>query len=232
MLLFSASTCVRSHSTNIKKIAAYNLTMPEPSGLAMDPDMKHLWIVSDRKGQIYKTDLRGVVQEKIDIKASDFEGVAISREGETLYVIDEAKNRIQCYQHNGKSTCKHGLNQKVTKKSGPEGIDVDWENGDLYVVNESNPTQIYHLNKEFVEIERHQTTVLSDLSAICVDPKSKDIWLLSDEDQKLIRVSSDYEIKNEYLIDIKQMEGLAIDYARKIIYIVSDAEEELHVFKY
>lgn len=206
--------------------------MPEPSGLALDPDMEHLWIVSDRKGQIYKTDLTGKVVQKIDIKASDFEGVAIDASGEILYVLDETKNDITCYNSKGKKLCDINLSEKASNKSGPEGIDVDWETGYFVVVNEKNPRVIYILDPEGNEVHKNKISGLNDLSGVVINPKNKEIWLLSDEDQKLLRILPDYAIAEEFLIDVVQMEGLAIDFDKKRIYIVSDQEEELHVYDY
>ena len=232
IVVCSASTCVNTHSKNLKKVNQYDLTMPEPSGLALDPSGNFLWIVSDRKGQIYKTDLVGHVVDKIDIKASDFEGVAIDKGGTKLYALDETKNRIDVYDLKGKKTQEIKLSEKVSNKSGPEGIDIDWANGNIIVVNEKNPRTMYILDQEGNEKQKQEITPLSDLSAVCIDPETKEIWLLSDQDQKLIRAKSDYSVTDEYLIDIDQMEGLAIDYLKKRIYIVSDAEEELHIFDY
>jgi uncharacterized protein YjiK len=57
------------------------------------------------------------------------------------------------------------------------------------------------------------------------------LWLLSDEDKLLIKSSLDGEFIEEYEIDIKQAEGVAVDDENNLIYIVSDKEEKLYVFK-
>ncbi len=232
LILCSATTCLNSHSENLTKVGQYNLSMPEPSGLALDPDGAHLWIVSDRKGQIYKVDLMGNTIAKVDIKARDYEGVGINAEGNLLYVLDETKNRITCYDLSGDKTCELDLPIKSSNKSGAEGLDVDWETGNFIVVNEKNPRLIIEMTPEGKEVKRLDVTPLNDLSAVCINPKNKDIWLLSDEDQKLLHVDRENKILDVYLMDIIQMEGLGIDFEKKRIYIVSDSEEELHIFKY
>ena len=206
--------------------------MPEPSGLALDPSGNNLWIVSDAKGQIYKTDLTGKLIDKIDVKSSDYEGVAVSADGQTLYLLDEAKNRITCHNLDGKKIETFDLSEKASAKSGPEGIDIDWKTGNIIVVNEKNPKVLYLLDSQGQELFKTDITSLSDLSAVCVNPKNKEIWMLSDEDQKLLRILPDYSIAEEFLIDVEQMEGLAIDFKKKRIYIISDREEELHIFEY
>jgi len=231
-ILCTSSTCVRTHSDNLKKLGQYNLTMPEPSGLAISADGKRLYMVSDRKGQIYQTDLQGVVQKQIDINGGDYEGIAINQEETIFYLLDENKNKIECFNTSGDEICDIDLKTNVSKKSGPEGIDLDWTTGEFFIVNESKPTSISKFGKDYQLIMSEKSNALSDLSAVTIDPTTKELWLLSDQDQKLIRVSPAYDLIQTYLIDIIQMEGLAIDFQKKIIYIVSDSEEELHVFKY
>ncbi len=230
--ILTASTCVRNHSGNLEKVGVYSLTMEEPSGLALDPNGEFLYIVSDQKSNIYKTNLQGVVQKKIDVKAADYEGIAINFKNDLFYTVDESKNKIRCFDLGGNETHHIKLSENVSKKSGPEGIDVDWEDGSFYVVNEKSPVMIYHLNDKFQEIRSQKIEHISDLSGITINPKTKDLWLLSDEDQKVIHVDKKFNIQNEYLIDVKQMEGIAIDFKKRILYIVSDAEEELHIFTY
>ena len=152
-------TCLNTHSGNLVKVANYDLTMPEPSGLALDPDGKHLWLVSDRKGWIYKVDLRGNMQQKIDIKAQDYEGVAIHANGDTLYVLDEAKNRISAYNLFGEKAYNINLKTKVSNKSGPEGLDIDWSNGHFYIVNEKNPRLLLELNADGIEVSRRRIQI-------------------------------------------------------------------------
>ena len=231
-LLSLAATCIKSHSNNLTKIGQYDLTMPEPSGLALDPDGQHLWIVSDNKGQVYKTNLVGQVVDKVDIKSSDFEGVAISSDGQTLFLLDESKNEIVFYNLEGDKLEHIDIDTDVSKKSGPEGLDIDQRTGNFIVVNEKNPRLFIELTKSGEIIRQQEVTPLSDLSAVAINSQNKEVWLLSDQDQKLIRINSEYQVVDEYLIDIEQMEGLAIDFKSKRIYIVSDAEEELHIFDY
>lgn len=232
VLIATASTCIRTHSDNLIKLGQYNLAMPEPSGLALSSDGHHLWIVSDQKGQIYQTDLNGRIINQVDIKSSDLEGVAISADGQSLFVLDESKNRITGYDLQGKEIFEIELETKVSNKSGPEGLDIDWSNGHFIVVNEKDPRLLMELDEKGELIRQQEIKPLNDLSAVTINPENKELWILSDEDQKLIRFNAASKMMDVYLIDINQMEGLAIDFKSKRIYIVSDAEEELHIFEY
>lgn len=231
-LLLMGATCVQQSSKNIRQIGVYNLTIPEPSGLALSEDKSHLYIVSDHKGIIYETTLQGVVTREIKIKNSDYEGVAWSASNALFYLVDESKNKIKIYDIHGNKVTDHVLSAKASTKSGPEGIAIDASTDHIYVVNEKSPRLLYQLDSTFNEIRKQKIDFLSDISGIEVNPMDGAIWLMSDEDQRVVRLGKDGKPEATYLMDVEQMEGIAIDWDNKLMYVVSDKEEELHIYKY
>lgn len=231
-LISVASTCLRTHSDNLEKVGQYHLDMPEPSGLALDPDGQHLWIVSDRDDNVFKTDLKGEIVDDFDTNSKDSEGIAISADGKTIYVLDESKKKIRLYSNTGEEGKTIDLDIDADKNSGPEGLDIAPGTGNLWVANEKHPRILIELDVNGNEIRRMDIEGLNDLSAVAIDNDGKSLWLLSDIDQKLIHAEITGKIIETYAMDIDQMEGLAIDFENKRIFIVSDKEEELHIFKY
>ena len=232
VLCCSASTCDKPITNTLVFIEKHFIDIDEPSGLAMDPDGEHLWIVSDQDDDLYKTDLTGKIIEKTDIPKGDYEGVAITADGQTLYLLDESENEILIWRLDDGKQDKIKLTEKSSKKSGPEGIDIDWSTDEIYVVNEKNPRTLHILELDGAQKKRQEITALSDMSAVCVNPENKELWILSDEDGLLIRANPDYSVVSSFSVPIEQPEGLAINFNKNRIYIVSDAEEMLYIFEY
>jgi uncharacterized protein YjiK len=204
--------------------------MDEPSGLALDPDKQHLWIVSDTKGSAYKTDLKGEIIEKIKIKGKDLEGIAINATADTIVVVDESKQSVNWYDLNGERTKVLKLNIAMDKNSGLEGIDIDPSTGDIYLVNEKRPRMLVKLKADGKMISQNKIEALSDISSVLYEPEKDRIWMMSDIDRKIMIFNKDLKPLIQIPIDIIQMEGMAVDFDKKMLYIISDKEEELHVF--
>ena len=229
---FPLLTCLNTYPTDkMEKLGVYHLKVQEPSGLSLDPDGQHLWMVSDTKETAYKTNLKGKVVAKVKIKGKDLEGIATTPGGDTLIVVDESKQVVRWFDLNGEQIKRVKIDIPADGNSGLEGIDVNPKNGDIYVVNEKSPRILLHLDRNGIVLKRYAIAALSDISSVLYNPINDRIWLMSDIDRKIMIFNKSMKPVVQIPIDIIQMEGMAIDFEQKILYIISDREEELHVFQ-
>lgn len=68
-----------------------------------------------------------------------------------------------------------------------------------------------------------------DCSDICYDKVLSCFWLISDESQKVVKLSNKFEMLAEYSIPFKKGEGIAV--VEDKIYIVNDDSKKLLVFE-
>ncbi len=211
----------------IKPVKTYKLKISEPSGLALKDDK--LWIVSDRKSSVHRTDLEGNEEFSFKIKDADLEGISIVDDS-LLAIVKEISREIVITDFEGNEKSNTKLNVDGSKNSGLEGITYNPSNKHFYVLNEKDPVLIIETDKKFKELNRKKIKELRDLSGISYSSKENCLWLVSDEEKRIIKCSLDWEFIEEYKIDIDQAEGIAIDDKKNLLYVVSDKEEKLFVF--
>lgn len=209
----------------IKKI---KLQIPEPSGLTFDVSKKHLLIVSDNNGKIYKTDLSGkIVNEKIIINA-DIEGVTIINDT-TYAVISERAREIIIIDNKYKvlNIIKTGISGKDNK--GFEGIAFIESENIFIVANEKSPTEIYKISLSGELISKREIKFAKDLSGLFYDSDRNEVWILSEESAIVYRCDMNFKIITTYKIPNDQLEGITI--TKNDMFLVSDKSEILYHFK-
>lgn len=70
-----------------------------------------------------------------------------------------------------------------------------------------------------------------DYSGLFYDEIKNHLWILSDENRLLAECNLKGQVLRKYKIKTPNPEGVSIDFANNKIYIVSDSEEKLYVFK-
>ena len=70
-----------------------------------------------------------------------------------------------------------------------------------------------------------------DYSGLTWDPKRSSFWIVSDQSRALYLWSPKSGVLEEYGLPFPKAEGIAVDEAAKRIYIVSDSENRLYVFR-
>jgi uncharacterized protein YjiK len=78
------------------------------------------------------------------------------------------------------------------------------------------------------EIRRTTLDFSTDVSDICYDPEIQCYWVVSDESQKVLKLSPAGDLLGEWSTPVNQGEGIAV--IGKRLYIVSDADAKLYVF--
>jgi len=211
---------------SLQLITAYSLTVTEPSGLAYSQATRTLYMISDNRPEIFRIDTTGKVLGSIPVNASDIEGVAVSNSGDTLYIVEETASLLSTVLMNGTKISSMPVVVRTNPQHSLEGVSVD-NAGRLVVINEKAPTMLLEFAGG-VEVRRLLLSYSSDISDICYDISGDCYWIVSDESQRVLKLSRTGALLGEWSIPVQQGEGIA--FIRDRCYIVSDVDAKLYVF--
>lgn len=227
---FACKSPIEAKNPQLQKIASYALSIPEPSGLALGKNGEILWTVSDQTGQIYQLDLNGNVLQNWDINGDDLEGAAFDEARNCLWIVEEEKRQLLKINLSGQVAARYSINFPGEVNSGFEGVCVD-KQGSIFVLNEKNPAALLELAGDQSIAKIFHPGVVFDFSDVASDTTSGRFWILGDEKQLLFLWDKNQGALAKFSVPVKNPEGLAIDFDRERIYIVSDSEQMLYIFK-
>jgi uncharacterized protein YjiK len=212
---------------NLKVLDEIKLNIQEPSGITFYKD--HLFIASDYNGLVYKTNLKGNIVKKIATDFTDLEGVAIDESG-NLFVVNENKRTFVKIKLNGETDKKYKIKGgQKHNNSGLEGVCYSKKLDCFFIVNESAPKEVLKISRKGKEKDSFKIDFAKDLSGICFDAKTGNLWLVSDESQMIYEISTKGKLIKRYPISVRKAEGIVINNNK--IYVVSDSENKLFVLK-
>jgi uncharacterized protein YjiK len=206
------------------------IAVPEPSDLAMSFEKNFLWTVSDNTGNIYRLSFDGEVLDSLVIEGKDPEGVAVIS-SQVLAVVFESKDQIVFYDTAGNKLKTGKINFSSEFNLGLEGITYNKNTGHYYIVNEQSPTAILEVDESFNLVDTVELNITQDLSGIFYDERENAYWIVSDESDFLGKFDTSFNILSSYKIDLEQAEGVAVDSANKLIYLVSDKDNGFFVYR-
>jgi uncharacterized protein YjiK len=212
---------------SLTQIAVYPTSIPEPSGLAYNSKNNTLMTVSDHNSTIYEIDTTGNILNTITISGTDLEGITLSQNCDTFYVAEEANQLVTKYLSDGTEISSFSVNVAENTKHSLEGITRD-NNNYLFVINEKNPCMLLEFNDN-KELFRKELTYTTDISDIFYEEKEDCLWIVSDESEKVLKLSKTGTLLAEYSIPFAKGEGISI--INDKIYIINDSTGNLYVFK-
>jgi uncharacterized protein YjiK len=207
------------------------INVPEPSGLAFSYDKKYFWTVGDSDSKIYMLNLNGKIINSFVINGEDLEGVSVI-DSIHLAVILERTREVVIVDTSGNEIKRRKFEIEGRLNEGLEGICFDHKTKDFYFLNEKNPGLLIKTDSSFNEIFRKEIKLAKDYSDIFFSNDDNTLWILSDESKKIIQTDLNGKKIKEYSIDVKQPEGLVVDYRNKKVFVVSDKKEELYEFNF
>ena len=212
----------------LEPIAEIDLSsiLSEPSGIVYNSVNNSFYIVSDTLPKIFEIDIDGNLLGSIQVNANDLEGIALSINQDTIYVVEESDNIVTSFLLDGTKINSFSVDVSTNSINGLEGIAIDLNNY-LYVLNEKLPRYLIKLHNE-VEISRTEITTADDLSDVCYDSVLDCFRLISDESQKIMKLSTTGDILNQWEIPFTKGEGITI--VNDKIYVVNDLDGKLYVF--
>ena len=227
------SSCSNDKTENSIKTLSFSVAekipVPEPSGLALSFDEKRFWIVSDENSKVYLIDSWGRVVKSFKVIGEDLEGITVINDS-TLAIVLERTREVVILDTSGLELKRAKLDLEGELNNGLEGISYYPEEKKFFVLNEKKPRLLLTLDENLVEIKRDTLNFAKDVSGIYFDAVDKNLWILSDESQRIFKTDLSGNPIDEFKIKITQPEGITLNKARTKIYIVSDKTENLYVF--
>ncbi len=211
----------------LKQVAVYSTSVKEPSGLVYNSKSNNLITVSDANSTVYEIDFSGRIINELKISADDLEGIALSKNCDTIYVAEEKKQQVTKFLWDGTKISSLKTNVSVDENHSLEGVTLDKKNN-LFILNEKNPCVLLEYSGT-TEITRKVLSFSKDVSDICYDDKLDCFWIVSDESEAVYKVSKAGYVLNKYSIPFSKGEGITL--VADKIYIVNDSDGKLYVFE-
>jgi uncharacterized protein YjiK len=219
-----AFSLLMNGAIKIKPQSKMRLKVKEPSDIAYTKDKNYL-VVSDG-GTLLKLDISGKKILAARQTGIDFEGVL--EFDDLIYVSDETSRKIMLYDAKTLEFIRsYQLQLQRASNSGFESIAYNSKKDRFILVTEKNPITIQEYSKEFVLQGEITFTSVRDISA--ANFYNGSLFLLSDEDHLLMKLSDNYEIEKTWDINILNPEGFCFDENNNLI-VISDDLEMLYNF--
>jgi len=219
-------------NSSLKFVSEHKLEIPEPSGLSLGKNNLSLWTVSDPpSNKIYEMDLQGRILRTLNYTGDDLEGIVYDSTKNVLWIVEERKREVVKISIDGIELERHAIPITGNEDNGFEGI-CFFGGYRFWIVNEKNPGLLLEVNTDFSIHQQYDLNIADDYSGICCDTTDGQFWIVSDESQLLFLWNQKQGLIEKINIPVKKAEGIAIDFKNNFIYIVSDSEEKLHIFKF
>ena len=229
---FAGCTKEKEEKTHdkITLLARYDIPVIEPSGLTLTSEQNGFWTVSDEDSSLYKLDSYGMIIKKIKVNGFDLEGITVI-DGATLAIVLERTREVVILDTAGTELKRVKINLDGELNLGLEGITYNENTKHFYIVNEKDPPLIIELDGDLNEVRRDTIKFAADVSGIFYDENDNMLWILSDEDQMVVKTDLELNIITKFKLSVIQPEGITVNSTGDRMYIISDREEKLSVYK-
>ena len=198
--------------------------VPEPSGLALDPDGSHLWTVSDQTGSMYRLTTGGTRVATIDIGGQDLEGITVDPTDGTLFVVEEGLGQVLHVDREG------NILERLTPaglpdmgNAGLEGVTIDPRTGHLFLLKEKEPGLLIEMDRDGTVLATIELDFATDYSGLAFDAAAGQLLVISDQSATLTWCTTDGKPQRTLATGLEKGEGIALDPDRSVFYAVSDS---------
>jgi len=213
-------------------IESFLLDIAEPSGLSWSLNHNDLIVVDDRSNQAYIIDIKGDKRLAYAYKGDDTEGVTIDENTNTIWIAEEEESKLKELDSNGNELNSFKIDvDRGSKKKGLEGLSFDSEKNIFYILNEAEPGLLIKWQKNGGVISQKKLKFAQDYSGIFFDNADRSLWMLSDKSKKLFYCDENAVVRQSFDLDFEKAEGIVVDISNNRVYIVSDSERRLYVYK-
>jgi len=233
-LLIIAISCNSEKEDNMTKlypVAVYSVNIPETSDLSFGSSTDILYTVSDRTAKVYKITTQGKVLSELSYTGSDLEGVSYVG-NQFLYVAEERLRTVFKLDLQGNKIEQKAIPvEKNDENQGLEGISYATFNKHFYILNEKNPALLIETDENLNVLNSYLLSFANDYSGICVDNVNQQLWIVSDESASVTKCTMKGELIESYRIPVSNPEGIAFNPLTNDLYVISDTEARLYLFK-
>ena len=218
-----------SINNQLELIASYKTNVSEPSGLAINSTGTVLYTVSDNTNKIYKLSTAGNILQTFNYIGNDLEGVSLFTDTKLLLAEERTKEIVE-YDMSTSSYQKHKIEyENNDENSGIEGVSYNANDNSIFILNEKNPGLLMRLRSNYSIISTYKLNFASDYSGIFYESSSNNLWIVSDQNKTINKCNLVGELIKSYPISVTKAEGIAVTNDK--IYIVSDLDSKLYIFK-
>jgi uncharacterized protein YjiK len=230
-LLYACSKQKKDNLTLLSLLEVYAVNIPETSDLSFGSSADILYTVSDRTAKVYKITNQGKVLSELSFTGSDLEGVSYVG-NEFLYVAEERLRKIIKLDLQGNQQSEKTIPvEKNDENQGLEGISYASFNKHFYLLNEKNPALLIETDENLNVLNSYPLSFANDYSGICVDNVNQQLWIVSDESASVTKCTMKGELIVSYRIPVSNPEGIAFNPITNDLYVISDTEARLYLFK-
>ena len=229
-LLLSCSNDNRPtpNQTGLELVNSLNISVSEPSGLAISYNKDALYTVSDNNSKIYKLSFLGSILKTFDFVGDDLEGVSQFGQNKLLLAEERDKTIIE-FDINTEQFIAHEIDYDNNEaNSGLEGVAYKASTNSVFILNEKDPGLLMKLNANFIIESTYELDFASDYSGIFYDDILDVLWIVSDQSKTLNKCKLNGILIKEYPIEVTKAEGVVV--TNNKIYIVSDSTNKLYTF--
>jgi len=213
----------------IDLIKSVDISVSEPSDLALTKDRKYLYTVSDGTGEIYKLKLNGDLLRTIKLKETlDLEGICCDPDTNFLWLTEEQNRELLKINLQGEIVFRKKI-LDGSDNSGLEGICFG-KNNNLILIKEKNPAWFLELDSAFSIIYQETLEHEPDYAAITWSRKMGKYLMISQQGSKLLFFLPQEELFQSIDLPMNHAEGIAFDEVSNTLYIVDDNEAKLYYF--
>lgn len=205
------------------------LKLPEPSGITFNKKDKTLYVVSDEFSKIYKLLTNGKITDSISVNGFDLEGVTCINDT-TLATILERNRTVVTLTTSGKELSRFNLDLYGKPNKGIEGIAFNPNNNHIYVLNEKKPGLLLEVELNGKLISKKKLNFAKDYSGLFFDEIKNELWITSHENKSIYKCTTDGTVLNSFFVDVQQLEGVAINFVTKKIYLICDKTHTLFIY--
>ena len=211
------------------------------SGMTFNPDTGTLFIIQNAPTTLREVSVDGKLLRSVDVEnADDLEGIAYLGKGRFV-VAEESSGRL-CFFTLGPNDKSVEFDSTIQAapptpdNTGLEGVCVDPESGVLYTVEEKRPIALHVVDMKTgkSDIPWDLSTIgVSDVSGICVEPRTGHLLVLSHESLRIVECTKDGKVVTTLSLDKKRNglrksagkpEGIALDSATGRVYICGEPD--------
>jgi len=213
------------------EIVRYYINVSEPSGLSLSADSSFLWTVCDKSRKVYALDFTGEILNSFYVQDPflDLEGIYADPDGLHLWVVNEVSREIIRCDLEGNILFRKRL-LSGEDNSGLEGICYNPADSVFYLLKEKYPGLLLTLNSGYDLIKKQSLSFAADYSGMTYSPRYDALWIVSDQSRTLTLFHPDSGMLAEIDLDLDNIEGVAVDEKRGLLFCVSDSQSELYIF--